>query len=246
MATIPAEGEKLDVEQEKMLAEQVILVDRSDKKVGVASKKESHLITNIKEKNLLHRAFSVFLFNADGKLMLQQRSSEKITFPDVWTNTCCSHPLSRVGEVETQDDLSEKIEGVKTAAIRKLEQELGIPQSGKGSIPRESFKFLTRIYYRSIADDPKWGEHEVDYILFAKQDTDPKINPNEVKDIAYVTPQELKDRLSNRDTSGETFSPWSQLIIERFLYSWWDNLDNIVSDNYDIDSDIHDLGDKAI
>ena len=49
---------------------------------------------------------------------------------------------------------------MKTAAIRKLEQELGIPQTGKGSVPRDSFKFLTRIYYRSIVDDPKWGEHE--------------------------------------------------------------------------------------
>lgn len=239
-------GEELDKAQEAMLAEQVILVDRADKKVGVASKKESHLITNIAEKDLLHRAFSIFLFNAEGKLMLQQRSSEKITFPNVWTNTCCSHPLSREGEVEKKDDLAEKIEGVKTAVIRKLEQELGIPQSGKGSIPRESLKFLTRIYYRSIVDDPKWGEHEIDYILIAKQDTEPNINPNEVKDIAYVTADELKARLANRETSGETFSPWSQLIIERFLYSWWENLDNIVGDKYEIDPEIHDLGDRAI
>lgn len=69
---------------------------------------------------MLHRAFSVFLFTPDGKLVLQQRSAVKITFPLIWANTCCSHPLAVPDEMETKDAM-----GVKVAARRKLEQELG-------------------------------------------------------------------------------------------------------------------------
>lgn len=80
----------------------------------------AHLMENI-NKGALHRAFSVFLFDSEGKLLLQKRASEKITFPDCWTNTCCSHPLTRPDEM-----IIEKQMGVKNAASRKLEQELGI------------------------------------------------------------------------------------------------------------------------
>lgn len=110
-------------------------------------------MTNIKE-GLLHRAFSVFLFNNQNELLLQQRATEKITFPDMWTNTCCSHPLGVPGE--TGDDLETAIQGVKRAAQRKLDQELGIK---KEQVPIENFKFLTRIHYLAPSDG-KWGEHE--------------------------------------------------------------------------------------
>ena len=70
---------------------------------------------------MLHRAFSVFLFNTRGELLLQQRSDAKITFPGHWTNTCCSHPLSVAGELEETEAM-----GVKRAAQRKLQHELGI------------------------------------------------------------------------------------------------------------------------
>lgn len=104
-------------------------------------------------KGLLHRAFSAFVFRpSDGKLLLQQRASEKITFPDMWTNTCCSHPLDDFEE--------EKIEqgqlGVRIAASRKLEQELGIPRS---QIPADQFQYLTRIHYLAPSNG-MWGEHE--------------------------------------------------------------------------------------
>jgi isopentenyl-diphosphate delta-isomerase len=82
-----------------------------------------HLMENI-NKGLLHRAFSVFLFNSENKLLLQQRADEKITFPDMWTNTCCSHPLAVPGELGYE--LEDSIAGVKQAAQRKLEHELGI------------------------------------------------------------------------------------------------------------------------
>lgn len=112
-----------------------------------------HLMTNI-DKGLLHRAFSVFLFNDKNELLLQQRASEKITFPDMWTNTCCSHPLGIPGEGGS--NLADAVEGAKRAAQRKLDHELGIK---KEQVPIEKFKFLTRIHYKAPSDG-KWGEHE--------------------------------------------------------------------------------------
>lgn len=112
-----------------------------------------HLMVNINQ-GLLHRAFSVFLFNSKNQLLLQQRAVGKITFPDMWTNTCCSHPLGIPGEGGS--DLSEAIAGVKRAAQRKLEQELGINST---QVPLFMFKFLTRIHYKASSDE-KWGEHE--------------------------------------------------------------------------------------
>ena len=73
---------------------------------------------------LFNRAFSVLLFDKSGRLLLQKRASHKITFPNVWANSCCSHPLYSDEEMETRNHL-----GVKSAAIRKLEQELGIDPS---------------------------------------------------------------------------------------------------------------------
>ena len=108
-----------DETQIRLLAEQCILVDESDSVLGADTKKNCHLNVNIDE-GKLHRAFSVFLFNTKGELLLQQRSSAKITFPDYFTNTCCSHPLYRPEELE------EHI-GIRRAAQRKLNHELGIP-----------------------------------------------------------------------------------------------------------------------
>ena len=103
---------------------------------------------------LLHRAFSVFLFDSHNKLLLQQRAHEKITFPDMWTNTCCSHPLDTPGETGVG---SEAVEGAKRAAQRKLEQELGIKAE---EVPVDKFRFLTRIHYKAPCGDGTWGEHE--------------------------------------------------------------------------------------
>jgi isopentenyl-diphosphate delta-isomerase len=111
------------------------------------------------DKGLLHRAFSVFLFDSNNHLLLQQRASEKITFPDMWTNTCCSHPLGISGEIGVT--MQESIMGVKRAAQRKLHHELGIQAK---QVPLELFKFLTRIHYKAPSDG-KWGEHESMFLL---------------------------------------------------------------------------------
>lgn len=123
-----------------------VLTDRNAAPVG-------HLMTNI-DKGLLHRAFSVFLFNDKNELLLQQRASEKITFPDMWTNTCCSHPLNV--STETGSSLPDAILGVKRAAQRKLEHELGIKTE---QVPLDQFRFLTRIHYKAPSNG-QWGEHE--------------------------------------------------------------------------------------
>jgi isopentenyl-diphosphate delta-isomerase len=104
-------------------------------------------------KGLLHRAFSAFVFRpSDGRLLLQQRATEKITFPDMWTNTCCSHPLD---DFDAEKD-EHAHRGVKVAATRKLKHELGIPQA---QVPPEAFQYLTRIHYLAPSSG-LWGEHE--------------------------------------------------------------------------------------
>jgi isopentenyl-diphosphate delta-isomerase len=107
-------------------------------------------------KGLLHRAFSLFLFNPHTKkLLLQQRASEKITFPNQWTNTCCSHPLHTTSELGY--DLPSSIAGVKRAAQRKLDHELRIKDV---QVPTTEMRFLTRIHYLSPSGQGLWGEHE--------------------------------------------------------------------------------------
>ena len=169
-----------------------------------------HLMENIR-KGLLHRAFSAFVFRpSDGKLLLQQRATEKITFPDMWTNTCCSHPLDDFEEEKVEKDQL----GVRIAASRKLEHELGIPRE---QTPIDKFQYLTRIHYLAPSDG-MWGEHEgpcfkflvrlpvssadfrfllssfcsVDYILFLTADVTVEANANEIRDHKYVDKAELQ------------------------------------------------------
>ncbi|CAG5119145.1 unnamed protein product [Candidula unifasciata] len=210
----------MDEIQVKLMEEECILVDKDDNKIGHASKKTCHLLENI-NKGMLHRAFSVFLFNTKGELLLQQRASEKITFPDHFTNTCCSHPLNFPHELDETDAI-----GVKRAAQRKLKHELGVEPE---QVPLEDFHYLTRILYKAenIPKDNTWGEHEIDYILFIQRDVDVVVNPNEVKSYRYVTQQELKDLIDTADSNGILVTPWFKLIVENFLYPWWNKLDHI-------------------
>jgi isopentenyl-diphosphate delta-isomerase len=119
-----------------MARDTVLVVDTNDNIIGSSSKYDSHVFSTNTPRGILHRAFSVFLFEEDtggksgeSRLLLQKRASTKITFPNVWTNTCCSHPLHGMipNEVDMPCDVqSGDVQGVKYAAIRKLGHELGI------------------------------------------------------------------------------------------------------------------------
>lgn len=212
-----------DEEQIKLMAENCIVLDYNDRPIGSGTKKLCHIMDNI-NKGLLHRAFSVFLFNSKNELLLQQRATEKITFADMWTNTCCSHPLCIDSEMGADmgdiTDLDCAIHGAKVAAQRKLFHELGIEDE---DVPLENFKFLTRIHYMSPSNGA-WGEHEIDYILIIKADAKVHPNLNEVRDQKYVSRSELKEMFNNPEL---VFTPWFKLICESYLFKWWDDLDNL-------------------
>lgn len=214
-----------DEEQIRLMDEVCVVLDNDDKPIGSASKKACHLMTNINN-GLLHRAFSCFLFDPKHKkLLLQQRATEKITFPDMWTNTCCSHPLAHPAEAG-KGDLVSNVEGAKRAAIRKLDHELGIKSE---QVPFSDFDFLTRIHYLAPSDG-KWGEHEIDYILFIEADVTLDINKNEVRDTRWVSADELRQMFKDVESqSGKDkdlkYTPWFRLICESFLFKWWDALE---------------------
>ncbi|CAM8979780.1 hypothetical protein QQ045_000408 [Rhodiola kirilowii] len=217
MADAPDAG--MDAVQRKLMFEdECILVDESDGVVGHESKYNCHLWENIQTKHMLHRAFSVFLFNSKYELLLQQRSKTKVTFPLVWTNTCCSHPLYRESEL-----IDESYLGVRNAAQRKLLDELGIPAQ---DVPVDQFTPLGRMLYKAPSDG-KWGEHELDYLLFIVKDVSVNPNPDEVADIKYVNKEQLKELLRKADAGEEglKLSPWFRLVVDNFLYKWWDHVE---------------------
>ncbi|WVZ66269.1 hypothetical protein U9M48_015514 [Paspalum notatum var. saurae] len=227
------------VQKRLMFEEECILVDEQDNVVGHESKYNCHLL----EKNLLHRAFSVFLFNSKHELLLQQRSATKITFPLVWSNTCCSHPLFRESELIQENSLACKQKllpylsfipycndqgtyrcpGVRNAAQRKLLDELGIPAE---DVPLDQFIPIGRMLYEAAYDE-KWGEHEITHFLFIVRDVELHPNPDEVADVKYVNREELKElvRKSEAGEDGVKFSPWFRLVVDKFLLGWWDHVE---------------------
>ncbi|MCL7039579.1 hypothetical protein MKW94_028588 [Papaver nudicaule] len=204
------------VQRRLMFEDECILVDENDNVVGHDSKYNCHLMEKIESENLLHRAFSVFLFNPKYELLLQQRSATKVTFPLVWTNACCSHPLYRESEL-----IEENYLGVRNAAQRKLLDELGIPAE---DVPVDEFTPLGRILYKAPSDG-KWGEHELDYLLFIVRDVKMHPNPDEVADVKYVNREELKDLVKKADAGEVKLSPWFRLVVDNFLFKWWDQVE---------------------
>ncbi|XP_003699534.1 isopentenyl-diphosphate delta isomerase [Megachile rotundata] len=198
--------------QQAALEERCILVDALDKPLGEATKRDCHTV-NADGQVPLHRAFSVFLFNGKGELLLQKRSASKITFPNHYTNTCCSHPLSEIPEeTEEQDAI-----GIRRAARRRLNYELGIPLS---QIHLSDFLYLTRIHYHAVSGC--WGEHEIDYVLFMQKDNitlNP--NPDEISELHWVSQSDINQFVKSINSP---LSPWFELILNHKLPLWWDNL----------------------
>lgn len=146
-------------------------------------------------RSLLHRAFSVFLFRpSDGRLLMQKRASEKITFPDMWTNTCCSHPLAVKQEMIPEGTL-----GVRRAAQRKLHHELGIPNA---QVPLDGFVYITRIHYLAPSSG-LWGEHESEYHLYELS------RSTFVLGLALMPTEILMINLSTQSTTSSSRLPMS-------------------------------------
>ena len=129
------------------------------------------------------------------------------------------------------DDERDGTNGVLKAAQRKLDHELGI------KIQLHDLKYLTRIHYYSPSDST-WGEHEIDYCLVVKGDFEYDLNYNEVLGVKYVSADELKAMMNEAETGSLQVTPWFKLIVEQFLYKWWDNLDSL---EQFVDGKIHSL-----
>jgi isopentenyl-diphosphate delta-isomerase len=213
-----------------MAQDMLILVDGEDRVSGAMSKREAHVFGAQTPRGWLHRAFSCFLFDGRGRMLLTRRADSKITFPGVWTNACCSHPLHgrTPEEVDAGDDLS--MPGAKHAARRKLRHELGIDPA---ELPHDDFRFLSRFHYwaadtLTYGKEAPWGEHEVDYILFVQGDVCMEPNPDEVSEYKYVTPDQLRDMLKQDEL---LWSPWFVGIMDRGGWDWWADLDEALKGN---------------
>jgi len=227
-----------DMDQNALMeSDQLVAVDENDHLIPNVelSKKKGHIFNADTPRATLHRAFSFFLFNKDNKLLLTKRAADKITFPNVWTNTVCSHPLSNMtpNEADAVPDAYPQFPGIKHAAIRKCRHELGIePQY----LPHDQIQFISRFHYWAAdtvtyGKDSPWGEHEVDYILFFKTDQEVPLvpAPDEVSDYKYVSLQELKDMMAE---PGLLWSPWFCGIMERGGWDWWADLEGSLQGKY--------------
>lgn len=169
-------------------SDHVVLVDESDRDLGVAGKLAAH-----QDGGRLHRAFSVFIFNAAGQMLIQRRAAGKYHFGNLWTNTCCSHPRSGADVV--------------AEARVRLKQEFGI------DVPLEArFSFVYR------AEDPATGltEHEFDHVLTGRFDGTPDPNLHEIGEWRWVEPTKLMEDV---ERFPQRYTPWFKLVLRRVLES---------------------------
>ena len=221
-----------NADQVALMAEAVIQVSEKDVVIGPISKLDSH-----QKVGAFHRAFSVLLFNTKGEMLLQQRSADKVTFPNVWANACCSHPLHSMDELEEKNAL-----GVKRAAIRKLEQELGIDPS---TLSTDDMTFMTRMRYTARMN-AEWIEREVDHVLVMCADVELSPNPNEVANIMWVDHEALEAMLIEERAPDQAIAPWFRCIAARVMNkAWWANYNNPEKLTELADELIHDMGDVS-
>ena len=195
--------EGLDSDQRSMMSELCILVDKEDNPIGSASKKDCHY-----GEGALHRAFSVLLFDTDDRLLVQKRASTKITFPSIWANTCCSHPLM------ISDGGAGAEEPVRSAAIRKMEQELGIPSEIS---EKWDFREIGKFKYSSRWDS-EWIEREIDHVLMVRGDAAIKPNLNEVEAFEWLSLDEIRSMVMQTGRwSEEVVAPWFKAIMSAYL-----------------------------
>jgi isopentenyl-diphosphate delta-isomerase len=163
--------------------EEIILVDENDNPVGCETKLRAH-----EDGGKLHRAFSIFVFDTGGKLLLQRRAKKKYHFGGLWSNTCCSHP--------------KKGEELQNAAHTRLQQEFGFDTQLK-----EIFSFL----YRASDAGSGLTEHEFDHVFYGEFDGDPRPNPDEIEDWKWADVAELRSDLENNP---HYYTPWFKIAFQ--------------------------------
>ena len=164
------------------MADFVILVDKNDNEIGVMEKIEAH------QKALLHRAFSIFIFNTKGELMLQQRAAHKYHSPKLWTNTCCSHQKPKESTI--------------SAANRRLVEEMGLKCDLE-----EIFTFIYQTPF-----DNGLTEHELDHVLIGISNDNPKLNPEEAMDFKYINMNKLTDDIAKNE---DNYTSWFKICLPR-------------------------------
>jgi isopentenyl-diphosphate delta-isomerase len=160
--------------------DKVILVDEQDNVLGSMDKMEAH------RQGILHRAFSILIFNSKGELLLQKRSRNKYHSGGLWTNACCSHPTLN--------------ESINDATRKRLKYEMGIDLQ-----PTYVYKF---IYECKLNDD--LTEHELDHVFTGIFDGTPIINLDEVEDWKFVTMQYLREDVHRHP---DRYTIWFKLIL---------------------------------
>ena len=166
------------------MEEQVVLISENDEVLGLMDKMQAH------ENGLLHRAFSVFLFNEKGEVLLQKRAAEKYHSPNQWTNAVCSHP--RDGETYME------------GAQRRLKEELGIEAMELSP----KFHFI----YKADVGGNLW-EHELDHVFTGNYDGNFSLNEEEVSEIRYITMEALDQEM---ESNPENFTEWFKIILGEY------------------------------
>jgi isopentenyl-diphosphate delta-isomerase len=165
-------------------SEFLILVDEADRELGYLNKTACHQGAGV-----LHRAFSLLIFNDKGELLLQQRAASKRLWPLYWSNSCCSHPR--------------RFETLATAIHRRLHEELGL------SCP---LQFLFRFRYQAQFSEAG-AEHELCSVYIGRCTGPVRINRDEVLAWRWISPEALQTELA--EAGGEQFTPWFKLEWER-------------------------------
>ena len=166
-----------------MSEEKVVLVDKNDNQIGLMSKMEAH------QKGILHRAFSIFLFNSENQILLQKRSSNKYHSGGLWTNTCCSHPRDE--------------ESVIDAGNRRLFEEMGIKIELK-----EAFHFT----YKAELENGLI-EHEYDHVLIGEFNGTPILNKDEAEDWKWISMEDIRKDIVENETD---YTVWFVIAFEYF------------------------------
>lgn len=173
-----------------MRRQEVILVSAQDEETGVMEKMEAH------QKGLLHRAFSIFIFDKNGRMLLQQRAAQKYHGGLLWTNACCSHPIPG--------------ERVEDAAERRLQEELGFTTQLQKAF---SFTYKAEVENNLV-------EHEFDHVFVGEYEGEMKLNAEEVAAVAYHGIEEIKKLLEDRPAF---FTTWFRIAFPQIECWWKDN-----------------------